>query len=127
MASKSRASRVGDRIREELATILLEQVSDPRLVLITVTGVVVDRELALATIYVSALGDQERSEEVLQGLEAAQGYLRRELAARIPMRSFPQLRFRWDTSQERGTRIDDLLDQLRSERGESAGDPVDTG
>lgn len=127
MASKSRADRIGDRIREELAAILIEKVSDPRLVLITITGVEVDRELAFATVYVTAMGDQERSEEVMQGIEAAQGYLRRELAGRIQMRSFPQLRFRWDTSHERGSRIDVLLDQLRSERGEPDGESGDAG
>jgi ribosome-binding factor A len=108
MASKGRARRVGERIREEMAAILLEQVSDPRLQMITITGVEVDRELVFATIYVTA-----------------KGFLRRELAGRIEMRSFPQLRFKWDTSYEQGTRIDELLDQLRSERGEPAGEQGD--
>jgi ribosome-binding factor A len=125
MASKGRARRVGERIREELAAILLEQVSDPRLKLMTITGVEVDRELAFATIYVTAMGEADRSEEVMQGLEAAQGFFRRELAGRIDMRSFPQLRFRWDASYEHGTRIDELLDQLRSERGEPTGEQGD--
>jgi ribosome-binding factor A len=125
MASKGRARRVGERIREEMAAILLEQVSDPRLQMITITGVEVDRELAFATIYVTAMGEADRSEEVMGGLDAAQGFLRRELAGRIEMRSFPQLRFKWDTSYEQGTRIDELLDQLRSERGEPAGEQGD--
>jgi ribosome-binding factor A len=125
MASKARARKVGERIREELAAVLNEQVSDPRLQLITITGVEVDRELAFATIFVSGLGDDNRSEDVMGGFEAAQGFLRRELAGRISMRSFPQLRFKWDTSYERGTRIDELLDQLQSERGEPTGEPGD--
>jgi ribosome-binding factor A len=122
MASKARARRVGERIREELAAILIEHVSDPRLQMLTVTEVEVDRELAFATIFVTALGGVDRSEEVMEALEVAGGYLRRELSARIPMRSFPQLRFRWDESYERGTRIDELLDQLRTERGEQPGE-----
>ena len=122
MASKARARRVGERIREELAAILIEHVSDPRLQMLTVTEVEVDRELAFATIFVTALGGVDRSEEVMEALEVAGGYLRRELAARIPMRNFPELRFRWDASYERGTRIDELLDQLRDERGEGPGE-----
>jgi ribosome-binding factor A len=122
MASKARARKVGERIREELAAILIEHVSDPRLQMLTVTEVTVDRELAFATIFVTALGGVDRSKEVLEGLEVAGGFLRRELAARIPMRSFPELRFRWDASYERGTRIDELLDQLRAERGEAPGE-----
>ena len=125
MASTARARKVGERVREELAAILIEQVSDPRLQMITITGVDVDRELAFASIYVTAMGDDERSDEVMEGLEAARGFLRRELANRIPMRTFPQLRFEWDASYQRGTRIDELLDQLRAERGESPGETGD--
>jgi ribosome-binding factor A len=125
MASTARARKVGERVREELAAILIEQVSDPRLQMITITGVDVDRELAFASVYVTAMGDDDRSDEVMEGLQAAHGFLRRELASRIHMRTFPQLRFEWDASYEHGTRIDELLDQLRSERGEPPGEPGD--
>ncbi len=124
MASKTRARKVAERIREELAAILIEQVSDPRLKMVTITDVDVDRELAFASIYVTSMGDTERADEVMSGLEAARGFLRRELSNRIQMRSFPQLRFEWDTSYERGTRIDELLDQLREERGDPTGESV---
>ena len=125
MASKARARKVAERVREELAAVLLEQVSDPRLQLITITDVDVDRELAYASIFVTALGGEDRSDEVMEGLAAASGFLRRELANRIPMRTFPQLRFEWDASYERGTRIDELLDQLKLERGEIPGETGD--
>ncbi len=122
MATKARARKVAERIQEELADILMRNVADPRLAMITITNVDVDRELAYAQIYVVASGDDERMDEVLAGLEAAQGYLRSQLAARIQLRSFPQLRFRWDASHERGARIEELLDSLQEERGEKAGD-----
>ena len=122
MATKARARKVAERIQEELADILMRNVADPRLAMITITEVDVDRELAYAQIYVVASGDDERMDEVLAGLEGAQGYLRSQLAARIQLRSFPQLRFRWDASHERGARIDELLDSLQEERGEKAGD-----
>lgn len=115
MGSEARAKRVGDRIQEELADILIRDVADPRLQLITITEVDVDRELAYAVVYVSASGPESRTEEVLDGLESAQGFLRSQLAARIPLKSFPQLRFRWDYSHERGMRIEELLDSIKSE------------
>jgi ribosome-binding factor A len=96
-----------------LAILLQRKVADPRLVGLNVTGVEVDRELAYATIYVTAEAEEQ---EVLSALESARGYLRRELAAEIPMRSFPQLRFRWDYSPDRGARVDELLDRLQQER-----------
>lgn len=122
MATKARARKVAERIQEELADILMRNVADPRLAMITITNVDVDRELAYAQIYVVASGDDERMDEVLAGLEAAQGYLRSQLAARIQLRSFPQIRFRWDASHERGARIEELLDSLQEERGDKAGD-----
>ena len=125
MATKARARKVAERIQEELADILMRNVADPRLAMVTITAVDVDRELAYAQIYVVASGDDERMDEVLAGLEGAQGYLRSQLATRIQLRSFPQLRFRWDASHERGGRIEELLDSLQEERGEKAGDVSD--
>ncbi|MFN2146952.1 MAG: 30S ribosome-binding factor RbfA [Anaerolineales bacterium] len=122
MPSQARARRVGERIQEELADILVREVSDPRLEAITITGVDVDRELAFATIYVSAAGDDERAKDVLQGLESARGFLRSQLAARIQLRSFPQLRFRWDLTQTRASRIEELLAQIRNEKDDAADD-----
>ena len=122
MATKARARKIAERIQVELADILMRNVADPRLAMVTITAVDVDRELAYAQIYVVASGDDERMDEVLAGLEGAQGYLRSQLAARIQLRSFPQLRFRWDASHERGARIEELLDSLQEERGEKAGD-----
>ncbi len=115
MVSEARARRIGDRIQEELSVLFQREVSDPRLVMLTVTDVEVDRELAYATVFITATGGEERMEEVLRALEGARGFLRRELASRIHLRSFPQLRFRWDFSEERGARIDELLDMLSSE------------
>ncbi len=116
--SKARARRIGDRILEELAVVLQREVDDPRLAMVTVTGADVDRELAYATIFVSALGDEDRQDEVIEALQRAHGFLRSALAARIPLRTFPQLRFQWDASYQRGARIEELLDQLKSEEKE---------
>ncbi len=122
MTSEARARRIGDRIREELAEILRREAADPRLEGVSVTGVDVDRELAFATVHVLSVSASDRAEEVLAGLERARGFLRSELARRIPLRSFPQLRFRWDASVDRGARIEDLLASLRNEQTGSTGE-----
>lgn len=116
MPSELRARRVGDRIAEELAVLLQFEVEDPRLAGLVITGVDVDRELAFATVYVAAYTGEERHDEVLEALEGAKGFLRSQLAKRIELRSFPHLRFRWDASQIRGARIEELLDQIKQER-----------
>lgn len=124
MPSEIRARRVADRINRELATLLQREVSDPRLSTLTVTGVDVDRELAYATIYVTG---HDPEQIVMPALERARGYLRKQLSRLIPMRSFPQLRFRWDYSPDRGARIDELLDRLQDESMGSGEDaPPDT-
>ena len=93
--------------------MLLTQVSDPRLSGISVTDVDVDRELAYANIYVSALEGTERSKEILDGLDHASGFLRHELAIRIDLRTFPRLRFHWDATFERAERMEDLFASLQ--------------
>lgn len=114
MPSEARARRVGDRIREELSEILRREVHDPALTLVTITGVEVDREFGYATVYVTT-PEPERRDDVLAGFERARGFLRSALAARIPLRSFPKLRFRYDTSVDEGARIEDLLKQIKRE------------
>ncbi len=118
MVSKARALRIAERIHRELAQLLITEISDPRLRGITVTDAEVDRELAYATIYVSAYDSQERKGEVMSALEGANGFIRRALAGLIPLRTFPQLRFRWDDTPYRGARVEELLQQLAEEREE---------
>jgi ribosome-binding factor A len=123
MPSDTRVRRIAERIRNDLAEVLLRSTSDPRLEGVTVTEVEVDRELAYATIYVSALEGEGRREEALQGLKHASGFLRTSLAKRIPLRAFPQLRFRWDESLEQGSRIDALLKAVLDDGQKTDGGP----
>jgi ribosome-binding factor A len=115
MPSKVRLQRIADRIREDLSELLLRQVQDPRLQMIFITDVKVDRELAYADIYVSAVEGKARQAEILSGLEHASGFLRSALAQRIELRVFPRLRFHWDPTPEHADHIERLLAQLRQE------------
>lgn len=109
MVSKTRLTKISDRIREELSEIILMESNDPRLKGVTVTDVEVDKELAYAEIYVSAIEGKARSREVLEGFEHAQGYLRSELSHRMDLRVFPRLRFHWDPTFENADHIEKLL------------------
>jgi ribosome-binding factor A len=113
MPSKVRLERIADRLRQELSEMLIREINDPRLRQIFITDAKVDRELAFADIYVSAVEGASRSKEILQGLESASGYLRRALAARIELRAFPRLRFHWDPTPENADHIERLLTDLR--------------
>lgn len=96
--------------------MLLKEINDPRLFQIFVTDVNVDRELAYANIYVSAVEGATRSKEILEGLESASGFLRRELSARIELRTFPRLRFHWDPTPENAEHMEQLFKQLKEEK-----------
>ena len=109
-----RQERVSERIHHEVSDLLLNEIRDPRLEQVTVTGVEISPDLKLATVFVSALGDAEAKDNALKGLERASGYIRRELAQRLAMRLTPAVRFVLDESWERGARLDALLDNLQS-------------
>ncbi len=104
--------RVAERIRAILSELLLREVADPRLKNVTVTEVTLDPELMFADIYVNALGDESRQDEVMAGLSRAQGFLRREVGKRMRLRTLPELHFHWDETLERGERMNQLLSSL---------------
>jgi ribosome-binding factor A len=116
MPSPLRLQRIADRIREELSEMVVMNISDPRLSGISITGVKVDRELTFADIFVSAIEGKERAPEVIAGLEHANGFVRRQLAARIELRVFPKLRYHWDPTPERADHIERLLAELRQQQ-----------
>ncbi len=93
--------------------MLIREISDPRLKLTYVTDVKVDKELAYADIFVSAVEGTKRSTEILNGLESASGFMRRTLAGRVELRVFPRLRFHWDPTPENADRIEKVLAELR--------------
>ena len=113
MPSPTRVQRIADRIREELSEMLLRDLSDPRLKAVYVTDVRVDRELSFADVFLSALEGEARSQEVLQGVSSASGFIRKALASRVELRSFPRLRFHWDPTPENADRIERMLEEMR--------------
>ncbi len=116
MPTGIRLQRIADRIRQELSELLIREINDPRLKQIYVTDVKIDKELAFADVFVSAVEGVERSADVLAGLESASGFLRRTLASRVELRTFPRLRFHWDVTPENADRIEKILAELRKKQ-----------
>jgi ribosome-binding factor A len=107
--------RIQDRVREIISGLLFSEVTDPALKGVTVTDVVMDRELEHAEVYVNALGDESRQGEVMAGLKRAGGFLRRELGKRLHLRRVPILQFRWDITLARADAMEAKLNQLRTD------------
>lgn len=116
MPSGIRLQRIADRIRLELSEMLIREISDPRLKQIYVTDVKIDKELAYADVYVSAIEGVSRSKDVLAGLESASAFIKRILASRVELRAFPRLRFHWDMTPENADRIEKKLAELREKK-----------
>ena len=93
--------------------MLIREISDPRLQQIFVTDVKVDKELAYADIYISAVEGVTRSADVIAGLESASGFMRHNLASRVELRTFPRMRFHWDPTPENADHIEKILAELR--------------
>jgi ribosome-binding factor A len=110
----SRVRRVGELIKEELSEIIKRDLKDPRVGFVTITGVDVTPDLRRADIYISVLGSKREKEATLAVLQKAVGYFRKELAARIEMKYFPDLKFAIDPSIEAGMKIDKIIRKLHA-------------
>jgi len=115
---------VADRIRAEISELLTREMADPRLKLVTVTDVGVDRELAYANVWVCRADGNSAEKEVMAALEGAKGFLRREIAARVQLRNAPQLVFHWDRAPDHAEKISHILDELK-EGNKETGKQVD--
>ena len=109
---KIKQQRVAEQIKVATSELLLFELNDPRVQGTTVTEVDIDRELQHADIKVNALGDDSRQAEVLEGLQSAHSFIRKELGRRLKLRKVPQIHFHWDHSLQQVIEVEDLLNQL---------------
>ncbi|GIQ68598.1 30S ribosome-binding factor RbfA [Xylanibacillus composti] len=116
--AKIRVGRVGEQIKKELSHIIQNELKDPRVGFITVTGVDVTNDLSQAKVYLSVMGSDEEKADTLKALEKAVGFIRSELGKRVRMRHTPELLFKFDSSIDYGSRIEELLQNLN--KGDSS-------
>lgn len=120
-----RADRVGEAIREEIATFLTESAKDPRIVgFVTVTGVDVTSDLRHARVFVSVMGSDAEKESTFEGLASAASHLRSRVGRALQLRVAPEIQFREDESVQRAARIESLLAGIRPEaQADDSADP----
>lgn len=122
-----RLQRIADQIQRELAMLIQLEVNDPRVGMVSVTGVDISRDLAYAKVYVTVMNsasgvdddddtgtgelDKLEIEENLKALNKASGYLRSLLAKRLRLRTTPKLQFHYDNSVSRGQELSSLIDE----------------
>jgi ribosome-binding factor A len=109
-----RLDRVNQLLKEEISVLLQRELKDPRLGFVTVTEVETTRDLRLAKVFVSVLGDETQWAASLAALGHARGFIRNWLRAHLDLRVTPELDFRPDRSMEHAARIQTLLKRLQS-------------
>ena len=111
-----RADRVGEAIREEIATFLAESAKDPRIVgFVTVTGVEVTPDLRHAKVFVSVMGSEAEKIATFEGLASTASHLRSRVGRALRLRVAPEIHFREDESVARAARIESLLAEIKSD------------
>ena len=113
---KHHRERLSEAVREEIETILEGELSDPRIGLVNVSGVLMADDSRSARVLVNVQGDDEEAERTMEGLEAAKGFVRRELAERLRLRKPPELFFQLDRSQQLESRVEELLERTKKRR-----------
>lgn len=115
----SRADRVADQIRMEVADILMRKIKDPRVRTVTVTDVELTKDLRIARIFVTTMEQKDGERHVFDGLAKASGFVRAELGRRLALRYLPELTFIKDVSGPRADRVLELLDGLHRDQAQT--------
>ncbi len=111
----SRSRRVADLVQKELARLIQRQIKDPRLGMITIASADISPDLKNARVYVTSLGGDANVEELVETLNDMAGHFRYELAQVLSLRVVPKLKFVFDSSIERGSRLSALIDSLHED------------
>lgn len=117
--TEHRTERLRELVKEEFGAILQRDLKDPRIGFVSVTDVEVSHDYSHVKIFVSIMGDDESKKSTMEGLESAKGFIRTELGKRIRLRHTPEVHLIADNSIERGSRIFELLDEVKREKGEN--------
>lgn len=110
MANPQRLRRVADQVQKELSDIIRSELKDPRVGMITLTGVEMSPDLAHAKVFFTSLNDGDR-EATMTGLRRSAGFLRSLLGRRIKIHNTPELHFEYDASVAEGMRLSKLIDE----------------
>lgn len=115
-----RSEKVAEAIHEEISRLLINGVKDPRVELVTVTGVKLTDDLRHATVYFSIRGAEAGRKDAEAGLNSAKGFLRREVGKMLRMRYVPEIIFRYDESVAYGSHIESILKQIHESDKDNA-------
>lgn len=114
--SSQRPGRVQEAIRQEVSKIIHDEIRDPRIGFLTITGVELTNDLRFARIYFSVLGEEKVKRLALRALTSAKGHIKGLLGDRIKLRYMPEIEFKIDETLERTQHIYNLFEQIKKEK-----------
>jgi ribosome-binding factor A len=112
-----RSEKVAEAVHEIISELLIKGLKDPRIGFVTLTGVNLTDDLRLATVYFSVVGSAEEKKESEKGLNSAKGYIRKEMGRNLRLRYVPDIVFKYDNSLDYGSRIENILHELKIDKG----------
>ncbi len=111
----ARADRISTKIQSSLSDLLRKKINDPRLEMVTITGVKLTQDLKEANIYFTISRGEKAQKEAARGFMNASGFIRSSLAKTLGLRYMPKLKFIHDNSFDYGSRMDALLNSLKND------------
>ncbi len=118
----SRRERLAEELRNVISVLIRREIRDPRVGFVTLTGASVSPDLTHARIYVTILGTDAARQQSLRALNGAAGYLQRSVFKALRLRRPLEIVFVPDEAARTGSRIEELLGQIRGSGGEPAGE-----
>ncbi len=114
----ARVEKVAETIRKEISLILHDELKDPRLGFVTITAVELTNDLRSAKVFYSVLGSEQNRQNTKAALESSLGFIRKLVSERIQLRFAPEFMFREDHSTEYGSKIEEILNEIKKENDE---------
>jgi ribosome-binding factor A len=114
MSQSRRPQRLALQIQHEISLIISRNIKDPRVGMVTVTGVDLSPDLRHARVFISVMGGGKENDSI-EALNHASGWIRHELGQRVRMKFLPDIVFKEDVSQQYGEHIDSLLDKIKGQ------------
>jgi ribosome-binding factor A len=110
MKPYTRAERISIKIQQAITELLTRKISDPRIEMATISQVKMSADLRLASVYVTAFGDEEKIADTLAGFKKSKGFIKKHIAPQLGLKYMPDLRFFYDDSFDKAAKMDALIE-----------------
>jgi ribosome-binding factor A len=110
MKPYTRAERISMKIHQAITELLTRKISDPRIEMATISEVKMSTDLRLASVYVTAFGDEEKIADTLAGFKKSKGFIKKHIAPQLGLKYMPDLRFFYDDSFDKAAKMDVLIE-----------------